>query len=249
MPVDAIVGACWGDEGKGKFTDYLASRARWVARFQGGRNAGHTIVNPFGRFALHLLPSGVFTPGVANVLGPGVALDIPALGVELAMLADAGVPKPTLYVSERCQVVLPFHALLDRCEERRLGDRRFGSTQVGIAPFYADKVMKRGVQVADLFDEERLAGRIAALLEVDNVLLEHLYGEPPLHVEDILVAAPAAGRATSRRSSATRASCWQQPRPAANASWRKGSSARCAIRITVCIRTPPPPRPWPATRA
>jgi adenylosuccinate synthase len=188
MPVDAIVGACWGDEGKGKLTDYLAGEADWVARFQGGRNAGHTIVNPFGRFALHMLPSGVFIPDVGNVLGPGVALDIPALEAELAMLEQAGVPQPRLFVSERCQVVLPIHPLLDRCEETRLAERRFGSTQVGIAPFYADKAMKWGIQVADLFDEAHLRERVADLLTVKNVLLEHLYAQPRIELADVLAA-------------------------------------------------------------
>ena len=138
MPVDAVVGANWGDEGKGKMTDRLAAEADYVVRFQGGRNAGHTIVNDFGKFALHLLPSGVFRPEVVNVLGPGVALDVPALLDELEDLERGGVPTPRLRISDRAQVVLPTHVLLDEREEERLGDARFGSTRVGIAPFYAD---------------------------------------------------------------------------------------------------------------
>jgi adenylosuccinate synthase len=186
MPVDAVVGACWGDEGKGKLTDFLAAESAFVVRYQGGRNAGHTIVNEFGRFALHLLPSGVFRPRVVNVLAPGVALDMGAVLAELDGLAQRGVPAPQLRISDRCQVVLPFHALFDRLEERRLGDRRFGSTQVGIAPFYADKAFKLGVQVADLESESRLQQRLEASLASKNVLLEHLYGEAPLDAEALV---------------------------------------------------------------
>lgn len=186
MPVDAIVGANWGDEGKGKMTDLLADRADFVVRFQGGRNAGHTIVNEFGRFALHMLPSGVFRAGVANVLGPGVALDVAALLDELSELERRGVPRPTLWVSDRAQVVMPYHTLFDEAEERRLGDRGFGSTKVGIAPFYADKALKLGVQVADLFDSERLRARLDAALAPKNTLLRYLYDLPAMSA-DVLV--------------------------------------------------------------
>ena len=185
MPVDAIVGANWGDEGKGRMTDLLAADADFVVRFQGGRNAGHTIVNQHGRFALHMLPSGVFRPGVVNLLGPGVALDVEALLEELAELAARGVPEPTLWISERAQVVMPYHSLLDGAEERRLGDRSFGSTRVGIAPFYADKAAKLGVQVADLFDAPRLRERVACALAQKNTLLEHLYGLPRVDAETV----------------------------------------------------------------
>ena len=132
MPVDAIVGANWGDEGKGKMTDLLAAEADFVVRFQGGRNAGHTIVNEWGRFSLHMLPSGVFREGVANVLGPGVALDVEAVTTELAGLESAGVPAPSLHVSDRAQVVMPYHTLFDEAEERRLGDQSFRSTKVSV---------------------------------------------------------------------------------------------------------------------
>lgn len=186
MPVDAVVGANWGDEGKGKMTDWLARGADFVVRFQGGRNAGHSIVSSWGRFALHLLPSGVFRPDVVNVLGPGVAVDPGALLAELAMLEARGVPAPVLRVSDRAQVVLPIHALLDECEEKRLGDARFGSTRVGIAPFYADKAMKLGVQVADLADGTRLRTRLEASLAPKNVLLRHLYGVSELHAGDLV---------------------------------------------------------------
>lgn len=193
MPVDAVVGANWGDEGKGKWTDRLAGQADWVVRFQGGRNAGHTIVNPWGRFALHLLPSGVFQPGVVNVLGPGVALDVDALVAELAELASRGVPEPALRISDRAQVVLPVHALFDRAEEERLGTRRFGSTGVGIAPFYADKALKLGVQVADLADPDRLRERLAANLTPRNVLLRHLYRRDEVDPEALLPRLLAQG--------------------------------------------------------
>ena len=185
MPVHAIVGANWGDEGKGKMTDLLSNEAEYVVRFQGGRNAGHTIQNEWGRFALHLLPSGVFREGVQSVIGPGVAVDIEAFLRELAELREQGVPQPTVWISERAQVVMPYHQLLDEAEEDRLGDKRFGSTRVGIAPFYADKALKIGVQVADLFKPTRLQARLEAALTPKNVLLEHLYGLPPVEAATI----------------------------------------------------------------
>lgn len=186
MPVEAIVGANWGDEGKGKLTDFLAGQADIVVRFQGGCNAGHTVINRYGKFALHMLPSGVFHPDVVNVLGPGVALDIDALLAELAALADRGVPSPEVRVSDRAQIVLPHHLLLDRCEEERLGAAQFGSTRKGIAPFYADKCLKVGVQVADLYDDGRLRDRLEGALAVKNVLLRHLYNQPTLSCDDLL---------------------------------------------------------------
>lgn len=186
MPVTAIVGANWGDEGKGKITDALAARADFVVRFQGGNNAGHTIINEYGKFVLHLLPAGVFYPHVTNVLGPGVALNLTALLQELTELKNRNMPAPTLQISDRAQVVLPYHLLLDAYEEGRLGLQQFGSTQKGIAPFYADKYLKIGVQVADLFDETRLQERLERALVAKNVLFTQLYGKPPLTVEQIL---------------------------------------------------------------
>ena len=180
MPVDAVVGATWGDEGKGKLTDFLADGADVVVRFQGGRNAGHTIVREGRRIALHLLPSGVLHPDVTNVLGPGVALDLSALEAEIGRLADLGFPAPQLLVSDRCQVVLPYHVLFDELEEDRLGEARFGSTRVGIAPFYGDKALKIGVQLADCLDQGRLEARIAAALVPKNALLRGVYGRDPL---------------------------------------------------------------------
>ena len=164
MTATAVVGANWGDEGKGKITDYLAGEADVVVRFQGGNNAGHTVINDYGKFALHLLPSGVFYANVVNVLGPGVALNIPAFLAERQELISREVPEPQLRVSDRAQVVTSYHVLFDECEEQRLADRKFGSTKAGIAPFYADKYLKLGVQVADLFDEGRLRERLDASL-------------------------------------------------------------------------------------
>lgn len=194
MRVTAIVGANWGDEGKGKMTDYLAAEADIVVRYQGGNNAGHTIMNDYGKFALHLLPSGVFYPHIVNILGPGVALNIPAFLEELSQLKQRGVPEPALRISSRAQVILPYHGLLDAYEEERLGDRQFGSTQKGIAPFYADKYLKLGVQVADLFDESRLRSRLQASLAIKNVLFEHLYRKPRLEVDEIASDLARAGQ-------------------------------------------------------
>lgn len=177
MSATAIVGANWGDEGKGKMTDVLARDADWVVRYQGGNNAGHTIVNERGAFALHLLPSGVFYPHVANVLGPGVAVNISALMQELENLQAHGVPDPKLWVSDRAQVVLPMHIRFDQLEEERLGTRQFGSTRSGIAPFYADKALKIGLRVADLFEKERMRDAVERSLDLKNVLMVHGYGE------------------------------------------------------------------------
>lgn len=186
MPATAIVGANWGDEGKGKITDYLAAQADFVVRFQGGNNAGHTIINHYGKFALHLLPAGVFNPHVVNVIGPGVALNIKALCAELRHLAERGVPAPQLKISDRAQVLLPYHQLLDGYEEERLGARQFGSTKQGIAPFYADKYLKIGVQVADLADQSRLRERIEQALVAKNILFRHLYQKATITVDDML---------------------------------------------------------------
>ena len=178
--VKAIVGANWGDEGKGKITDLLAESSDVVVRFQGGANAGHTIINDYGRFALHILPSGTFYPHVTNVIGNGVALDPAKLIAELKDVTSRGVPAPKLIVSERAQLLMPYHVLQDGYEEERLGGRAFGSTKSGIAPFYSDKYAKTGIQVCDLFDEDRLWDRLSRAVELKNVLFEHLYHKPPL---------------------------------------------------------------------
>ena len=184
--VKAIVGANWGDEGKGKITDMLAQQSDVVVRFQGGANAGHTIINDFGRFALHILPSGIFYPHVTNVIGNGVALDVAKLVSELESIVSQGVPAPKLIVSDRAQLLMPYHVLQDAYEEERLGGKAFGSTKSGIAPFYSDKYAKIGVQVCDLFDEKILRERLFAAVEVKNVLFEHLYHKPKLDPEELM---------------------------------------------------------------
>ncbi len=184
--VKAIVGANWGDEGKGKITDMLAQQSDVVVRFQGGANAGHTIINDFGRFALHILPSGIFYPHVTNVIGNGVALDVAKLVSELESIVSQGVPAPKLIVSDRAQLLMPYHVLQDAYEEERLGGKAFGSTKSGIAPFYSDKYAKTGIQVCDLFDEKILRERLFAAVEVKNVLFEHLYHKPRLDPEELM---------------------------------------------------------------
>ena len=182
--VKAIVGANWGDEGKGKITDVLAGNSDVVIRFQGGSNAGHTIVNEHGRFALHQLPSGVFYPHVTNIIGNGVALDLGKFLQEVDALKASGV-QPKLLVSDRVQVVMPYHVLLDQYEEERLGGRSFGSTKSGIAPFYSDKYAKIGFQLAELWDDGYARDKLERVLEVKNVMLEHLYHKQPLSVDSI----------------------------------------------------------------
>ncbi len=184
--VKAIVGANWGDEGKGKITDMMAQEADIVVRFQGGANAGHTIVNNYGKFALHTLPSGVFYSHITSVIGNGVALNIPLLFQEIQSIVDRGVPKPRILVSERAQIVMPYHILFDQYEEERLGGKSFGSTKSGIAPFYSDKYAKIGFQVSELFDEELLSEKVKRVCETKNVLLEHLYHKPLIDPEKLL---------------------------------------------------------------
>ena len=184
--VKAIVGANWGDEGKGKITDMMAQEADIVIRFQGGANAGHTILNDYGKFALHTLPSGVFYSHISNVIGNGVALNIPLLFRERKSVTDRGVPEPKLLVSDRAQMVMPYHILLDQYEEERLGGKSFGSTKSGIAPFYSDKYAKIGFQVSELFDEETLREKVNRVCELKNVVFEHLYHKPPIDPEELL---------------------------------------------------------------
>ena len=183
--VKAIVGANWGDEGKGKITDMLAEQSDVVIRFQGGANAGHTIINDYGRFALHILPSGIFYPHITNIIGNGVALDGKKLVDELHSITAQGVPAPNLIVSERAQLLMPYHVLQDTYEEERLGGHAFGSTKSGIAPFYSDKYAKIGIQVCDLFDEKRLRERLTSAVTLKNVLFEHLYHKPPVCVDEL----------------------------------------------------------------
>lgn len=183
--VKAVVGANWGDEGKGKITDMLAREADIIIRFQGGANAGHTIVNDYGKFALHTLPSGVFYRHTTSIIGNGVALNIPVFINEIHSITDRNVPMPNILVSDRAQIVMPYHILFDQYEEERLGGKSFGSTKSGIAPFYSDKYAKIGFQVCELFDEEGLKAKLASVCETKNVLLEHLYHKPLLDVEEL----------------------------------------------------------------
>ena len=184
--VKAVVGANWGDEGKGKITDMLAEKADIIVRFQGGANAGHTIVNNYGKFALHTLPSGVFYNHTTSVIGNGVALDIPLLIKEVKSITDRNVPQPKILVSERAQMVMPYHKLFDQYEEERLGGKSFGSTKSGIAPFYSDKYAKIGFQVSELFDDELLEEKVQRVSEMKNVILEHLYHKPLIDPAELL---------------------------------------------------------------
>ena len=184
--VKAVVGANWGDEGKGKITDMLAEKADIIVRFQGGANAGHTIVNNYGKFALHTLPSGVFYNHTTSVIGNGVALNIPILMKEIKSITDRNVPMPKILVSDRAQMVMPYHILFDQYEEERLGGKSFGSTKSGIAPFYSDKYAKIGFQVSELFDDALLEEKVQRVSEMKNVILEHLYHKPLIDPAELL---------------------------------------------------------------
>ena len=184
--VTAIVGANWGDEGKGKITDMLGEESDIIVRFQGGSNAGHTIINNYGKFALHLLPSGVFYDHTTSIIGNGVALNIPYLFNEINDIVKRGVPKPKILVSDRAQILMPYHIAFDQFEEERLGKASFGSTKSGIAPFYSDKYAKIGIQVSELFDDEILEDKIQRVCEQKNVILKHLYHKPELDPKELL---------------------------------------------------------------
>ena len=191
--VTAIVGANWGDEGKGKITDLLASESDIVIRFQGGANAGHTIINDHGRFALHLMPSGVCHENIVNIIGNGVALDIRKFINEYNSIKEQGL-NPQLLVSDRVQVVMPYHVDFDKFEEERLGGKAFGSTKSGIAPFFSDKYAKIGFQVSELFDEATLKEKIDRVLEIKNALLVNLYHKDPINADDLLAEMLEQGR-------------------------------------------------------
>ena len=184
--VTAVVGANWGDEGKGKITDMLGEESDIIVRFQGGSNAGHTIINNYGKFALHLLPSGVFYDHTTSIIGNGVALNIPYLFNEINDIVKRGVPKPKILVSDRAQILMPYHIAFDQFEEERLGKASFGSTKSGIAPFYSDKYAKIGIQVSELFDDEILEDKIQRVCEQKNVILKHLYHKPELDPKELL---------------------------------------------------------------
>lgn len=191
--VTAIVGANWGDEGKGKITDLLANDSDIVIRFQGGANAGHTIINEHGRFALHLMPSGVCHDNIVNIIGNGVALDIRKFINEYNEVKERGL-NPQLLVSDRVQVIMPYHVDFDKFEEERLGGKAFGSTKSGIAPFFSDKYAKIGFQVSELFDEVTLKEKIERVLEIKNALLVNLYHKDPINPDELLAEMLEQGR-------------------------------------------------------
>ena len=184
--VRAIVGANWGDEGKGKITDTLAAKADIIIRYQGGSNAGHTIVNKYGKFSLHLLPSGVFYQHTTSVIGNGVALNIPYLIKEIDSLIEKGVPKPHILVSDRAQLLMPYHILQDTYEEARLAGKAYGSTKSGIAPFYSDKYAKIGIQVSELFDEETLIEKVDKICTLKNIMFKELYHQREIDPKELL---------------------------------------------------------------
>ena len=184
--VRAIVGANWGDEGKGKITDMLAAKADIIIRFQGGSNAGHTIINNYGKFALHLLPSGVFYDHTISIIGNGVALNIPYLIKEINEIVEKGVPRPKVLVSDRAQLLMPYHILQDTYEEARLAGKAYGSTKSGIAPFYSDKFAKIGIQVSELFDDEILEEKVEKICTLKNVMFKYLYHMPELDKTELL---------------------------------------------------------------
>ncbi|MBR3099704.1 MAG: adenylosuccinate synthase [Clostridia bacterium] len=183
----AVVGINWGDEGKGRMVDLLTQRYDVVVRYQGGGNAGHTVINEFGKFALHLLPSGIFRKGVINVLGNGVALDPENLWNEMENVRTKGVliSPENLKISERASVLLPWHRELDRLEESRLSDRKYGSTMQGIAPFYSDKYQKKTILAGELFDRDALRERLKGILEWKNLTLTGVYGAEPYTMEQM----------------------------------------------------------------
>lgn len=184
--VRAIVGANWGDEGKGKITDMLAAKADIIIRFQGGSNAGHTIINNYGKFALHLLPSGVFYDHTTSIIGNGVALNIPYLVKEINELVEKGVPRPKILVSDRAQLLMPYHILQDTYEEARLAGKAYGSTKSGIAPFYSDKFAKIGIQVSELFDDEILEEKVEKICTLKNIMFKYLYNMPELDKTELM---------------------------------------------------------------
>jgi adenylosuccinate synthase len=184
--VTAVVGANWGDEGKGKITDMLAEKADIIVRFQGGANAGHTIINDYGKFALHTLPSGVFYDHTTSIIGNGVALDVKKLMKEINSIVEKNVPMPKILVSDRAQIVMSYHVLFDTYEEERLAGRSFGSTKSGIAPFYSDKYAKIGIQVSELSDMDELRIKVENIVLKKNIMLKYLYNKPELSVDDIM---------------------------------------------------------------
>ena len=181
----AIVGINWGDEGKGRMVDLLTEKYDVVVRYQGGGNAGHTVINEYGKFALHLIPSGIFRKGVVNILGDGVALDPENLWLEIESIREKGVhiTPENLKISNRASLLMPWHRELDALEEQRLADKKYGSTKQGIAPFYSDKYAKKTVMAGELFYPDRLKNHLADLLEWKNLTLVNVYGAKPYTME------------------------------------------------------------------
>ena len=196
MPVTAVVGAQWGDEGKGKITDLLAQEADVVIRFQGGNNAGHTVVNEHGTFKLHLVPSGIFNPNALCIVGPGTVVSLQVLCEELANLEAHHISTANLRVADRAHLIMPWHTALDRLDERERGRQKLGTTGQGVGPAYADKVARHGIQAYEVRDERRFRERVAHELETKNKILDRL-GEEPLDAsrvaDDVLAAAATLG--------------------------------------------------------
>jgi len=185
MPVIAVIGAQWGDEGKGHIVDLLSEQARLVVRYGGGNNAGHTVVNERGAFKIHLVPSGIFDPNTVNVIGSGVVIDPAVLLKEMADLKGQGINLSKLFISDRAQVIMPYHITQDQLDETLRGDNRIGTTGRGIGPAYADKMARIGIRLGDLLQEEQLLSRLRQVLEVKNKLLTSLYNAPPLSLHEI----------------------------------------------------------------
>ena len=198
MTVTAVVGAQWGDEGKGRIVDYLAQRADMVIRFQGGDNAGHTVVNQYGTFRLHLVPSGIFNPATSCIVGTGAVVNPERLLEEMDEVARAGISLDNLWVSERAHVVMPYHCLLDGLEESARGGALIGTTKRGIGPAYADKSARQGIRMGDLLRPDHLRRRLALALEHKNLTLAH-FGQPPAGLDDLMERALAWGKALAPR--------------------------------------------------
>jgi len=185
MPVTAVIGAQWGDEGKGKVVDMLAEKAKMTVRFSGGDNAGHTVVNPYGEFRLHLIPSGIFAHGAISIIGNGVVINPGALIDEINQLNQRNVDTSGLFISDRAHLIMPYHTLLDGLEEEARGGKAIGTTRRGIGPAYADKVARLGIRTGDLLDKEALLDRLSAILEYKNTILTRVYNVNPLSLEEV----------------------------------------------------------------
>jgi adenylosuccinate synthase len=185
MPVIAVIGALWGDEGKGKIVDLLAEKAGMVVRFSGGPNAGHTVHNPYGKFSLHLVPSGIFYPHTTCLIGNGVVVSPAVLLGELEQLWGKGIDTSRLFISTRAHLIMPYHVLLDKLEEEAKGAKALGTTRSGVGPAYADKVARLGIRIGDLADKEGLLHRLRYVLEQKNLILTKVYEVPPLSLEEI----------------------------------------------------------------